>query len=174
MVLQYSNVFDQNYKIPVIELDDVVRKTSCRVKGDLTIIAVICNHCPYVIHIKQVMQQLLNSAKDRGFEVIAINGNDAENYPADSPENMVKFAKDFKFPYLHDESQSTLRSLGAECTPEFYIFKEQRLYYHGRFDNSGMIEPATGADLKSAIFDVEQGIVPNNQQVSMGCSIKWR
>jgi hypothetical protein len=162
-------------RIPQISLIDVRSGSDYHVVGDLTIIAVICNHCPYVLHIKSVMQEVLNSALTKGFEVVAISGNDVRHYPEDAPDKMKLFSDGFEFPYLYDEKQLFLKALQAVCTPEFYIFRKQVLVYHGRFDSAspGNSVVVTGCDLKQAIIDILHNKQISLQLPSIGCSIKW-
>lgn len=144
-----------------------------------TLVAFICNHCPYV---KATIARLVRDAaelKPLGINTVAISSNDAVAYPADSFANMAAFAKDhaLPFPYLYDESQEVARAYGAVCTPEYYGFNaEGGLQYHGRLDESKR-EAVAGAqrDLFEAMKMVaETGKGPAGQIASMGCTIKWK
>ena len=144
-----------------------------------TLVAFICNHCPYV---KAVLPRLVRDAKDLaslGISTVAISANDATNYPQDSFENMAAVAKQhgFPFPYLYDESQAVARAYGAVCTPDFFGFNAKlELQYRGRLDETRMT-PVPGArrDLYEAMKQVaETGEGPRDQVPSMGCSIKWK
>lgn len=144
-----------------------------------TLIVFMCNHCPYV---KAVIDRLIRDAaelKALGISTIAINSNDAEAYPADSFDNMRRWAEEkrFPFPYLHDESQQVARAYGAVCTPDFFGYNAAlELQYRGRLDESKR-EAAPGAkrELFEAMRQVaETGRGPKEQVPSMGCSIKWR
>lgn len=141
-----------------------------------TLVMFICNHCPYVISIHDKLVRDALDLQKRGIGVIAINANDADEYPDDSFENMQK--QDLPFPYLHDQSQAVARAYGAACTPDFFGFNtDMGLQYRGRLDSSGR---APGADnLKRDLFEAmkkvaETGQGPANQIPSMGCSIKWK
>lgn len=145
-----------------------------------TVVAFICNHCPYV---KAIAARLARDAADlagHGISVVAINANDATAYPEDSFENMIGFAADhgFGFPYLHDETQEVARAYGAVCTPDFFGFDaDLRLKYRGRLDAS-RAEPGP-ADLRRDLHDAmveiaETGTGPAEQLPAIGCSIKWR
>lgn len=144
-----------------------------------TLIAFICNHCPYV---KSVIGRLVRDAKDlkaAGINVATISSNDADNYPEDSFENMRDFAArhGFVFPYLHDASQDVARAYGAICTPDFYGFNEKdELQYRGRLDASKtQLVPDARRDLYEAMMAVAAtGQGPRDQIASMGCSIKWK
>lgn len=144
------------------------------------LVAFICNHCPYVKHIIKPFVALMQGYQQTGLAVVAINSNDVAAYPEDSPENMAALAKTmgFNFPYLFDENQATAQTFQAICTPEFYLFDQQRtLYYRGRFDDSTPKNnvPVTGQDLKTALDALLQGKPsPKEQQPSIGCNIKWQ
>ena len=140
----------------------------------------ICNHCPFVQHIRAGLIAFAHDYQPRGVAVVAINANDAVNYPGDSPEKMAEEVARFgyPFPYLHDASQAVARAYQAACTPDFFLFDAaRRLVYRGRFDASrpGNAVPVTGADLRAAADAVLAGqAVTVEQQPSIGCNIKWR
>ena len=144
------------------------------------VVAFICNHCPYVKHLKQALADFGRELMPQGMAMVAISSNDAEAYPADAPDKMAEDAAEFAypFPYLYDESQSVARAYGAVCTPEFFVFDSQRrLVYRGQFDDtrprSGGLP--TGADLRAAVKSVLGGGKPDaSQKPSVGCSIKWK
>ncbi|XP_028806791.1 uncharacterized protein LOC114761561 isoform X2 [Neltuma alba] len=143
----------------------------------------ICNHCPFVKHLKKDIVKLTNFYMQKGLAVIAISSNSVTTHPQDGPEFMAEEAKlfNYPFPYLYDETQDAARDFGAVCTPEFYLFKKDgrrpfELVYHGQFDDSrpNSNVPVTGRDLSLAIDRVLSGQpVPSDQKPSMGCSIKW-
>ncbi len=140
----------------------------------------ICNHCPYVKHIRDGLAQFGRQYQAKGVAIIAINANDAIAYPDDSPAKMAAEARNvgYTFPYLHDESQQVAQRYRAACTPDFFLFdRERRLVYRGQFDGSrpGNNVPVTGADLRAAVDALLAGRTPSpEQKASMGCSIKWR
>lgn len=143
-----------------------------------TVVAFICNHCPYV---KAILPRLIRDARDLkslGVSVIAINPNDADAYPEDSFENMVSLAPSLGFPYLRDESQEVARAYGAVCTPDFFGFDSAlRLRYRGRLDASRKQTAPEGAprELYEAMrLIAETGQGPQIQHHGIGCSIKWR
>jgi len=151
------------------------------IKGDKgTLIIFMCNHCPFVVHIIEKLVAIYEEYNDKGVQFIAINANDVENYPEDSPENMLQFAKkwNLKFPYLFDESQDIAKAYQAACTPDFYLFdKELELVYRGRMDGStpGNNIPNTGEDLIRAIENLLANKAPlDDQKHSLGCNIKWK
>ena len=99
----------------------------------------MCNHCPYVKHVAAGLAELAREYQARGVAVVGINSNDAANYPADSPEQMVHEAENrgYTFPYLYDETQDVAKAYRAACTPDFYVFdKDQQLVYRGQMDAS--------------------------------------
>lgn len=153
-------------------------KYSSRSKG--TVIAFICNHCPYVKHINNALVEIAKSYIQKGVGFIAISSNDVERYPQDGPEEMIKTAKEenYPFPYLYDESQKVAKAYRAACTPDFYIFDDEaKLTYRGQFDESrpGNGKAATGDDLQKAIEAMIAGKKPiENQIPSIGCNIKWK
>ena len=157
------------------------RYTLADLKGERgTVIVFICNHCPYV---KAIIDRLIRDARDLqalGVNTIAICSNDAAAYPADSFENMKRWAdeKAFPFKYLHDESQVVARAYGAVCTPDFFGYNaDLELQYRGRLDESKReaAVPSARRELFEAMRQVaETGKGPAEQVPSMGCSIKWR
>ena len=140
----------------------------------------ICNHCPYVKHVRQELGKLYQDYKNKGLAVVGINSNDTENYPDDSPPKMKKMAEEnnWQFPYLLDETQEIAKKYRAACTPDFFLYdKERKLRYRGRLDESrpDSGKPVTGKDLRAAIDAVLTGkLVANDQKPSMGCNIKWK
>ncbi len=145
-----------------------------------TVVMFICNHCPYVLHIIEKLSHVASEYKKRGVQFIAINSNNVEKYPADSPEKMIEFAGQhhFSFPYLFDETQEVARNYQAACTPDFYVFDRDLLcVYRGRFDDAtpGNKNPVNGYDLCLALDNLLQNkAIDENQKPSMGCNIKWK
>ncbi|XP_010498587.1 PREDICTED: uncharacterized protein LOC104776251 isoform X2 [Camelina sativa] len=143
----------------------------------------ICNHCPFVIHLKKDIVKLCNFYMEKGLAVVAISSNSVVTHPQDGPEFMAEDAKVFKypFPYLYDESQEVAKEFGAVCTPEFFLYKKDgrrpfELVYHGQFDDSRPSNniPVSGRDLSLAIdLALSCQPIPSNQKPSVGCSIKW-
>lgn len=152
-----------------------------RVEGDRgTVILFICNHCPYVLHIRDALMSLAREYMGRGVGFAAVSSNDADSHPEDGPERMAEVAKqiDMPFPYLHDATQDMARAYRAACTPDIFVFDaDRRLVYRGRFDGAtpGNDVPVTGADLRTALDALlVGGMVPEDDQLpSMGCNIKW-
>jgi peroxiredoxin len=151
------------------------------IKGEKgTVIAFICNHCPYVQAIIKRFVETAKHLQDIDIGVAAIMPNDTKNYPADSFENMQTFAKDhhFTFPYLLDETQETAKAYGAVCTPDIFGFDAKgMLVYRGRLDSAGPNTAKTDTipELLNAMVDIAgKGKTAVEQHSSMGCSIKWR
>ena len=140
----------------------------------------ICNHCPFVVHVKEELARLGRDYAPHGVDIVAISSNDVTTHPQDGPAFMKAFAANngFVFPYLHDESQAVAKAYGAVCTPDFFLFdEEKRLVYRGQLDESrpGKPVPSDGRDLRAALDAVLAGrAVPSGQRASMGCSIKWK
>ena len=143
------------------------------------VVMFLCNHCPYVRAIEDRIIRLQRDYAAKSVQLVGICANDPTDYPEDSPENLQKQwqKKDYRFPYLIDESQDVARSFGAVCTPDLYVFDEKRrLAYHGQLDNHWK-EPqnVTRRDLSEAIDALLAGKNPAADQIpSMGCSIKWK
>jgi thiol-disulfide isomerase/thioredoxin len=143
------------------------------------VVAFICNHCPFVKHIRNELARFAREYQPRGIAVVAINSNDIQAYPDDGPEGMASEARSagYSFPYLLDETQDVARAYRAACTPDLFLFDAQRkLVYRGQFDDSRPNKgSATGADLRAACDAVLAGTqVATNQKPSIGCSIKWK
>jgi peroxiredoxin len=140
----------------------------------------MCNHCPFVQHILTEMVKLIKEYRAKGVAVVGINSNDVNSFPEDSPEMMSQMAEKhgFTFPYLYDQTQETVKAYNAACTPDFFLFDEnRRLVYRGQMDDSrpGNKIPVTGADLRAAMDAVLAGRKVNDRQKpSMGCNIKWK
>ncbi len=140
----------------------------------------ICNHCPFVKHVEPQLAAIGRDYLERGLGIVAISSNDPATHPEDAPERMRERAAElgYAFPYCFDGSQEVARLYGAVCTPDFFLYDaERRLAYRGQLDGSrpGNDEPVTGADLRAAIDAVLAGATPpEEQQPSVGCSIKWR
>jgi len=144
------------------------------------LVAFVCNHCPFVQHIRPEFARFAADYLARGLAIVAVNSNDLEAYPQDGPDAMRREAAEFgyRFPYLIDETQDVARAYRAACTPDFFLFDaERRLAYRGQFDDSrpGNGRPVTGADLWAAVDAVlASRPVPGEQFPSLGCNIKWK
>jgi peroxiredoxin len=144
------------------------------------VVMFICNHCPFVVHVREGIAQLARDYQKLGAAFVGINSNDVATHPDDSPEKMKleKRSAGYTFPYLFDETQAVARAYKAACTPDFFVFDAQRkLAYRGQLDGArpGNGVPITGADLRAALDAVLAGKRPAEQQrPSMGCNIKWK
>jgi peroxiredoxin len=177
-----STMLDLGTTIPAFRLRDINGKavTSIDFGGSRgLLVAFICPHCPYVRHVRREFAKLARDVQQRGISVIAINSNDADAFPDDSPEGMRQEANEvgYTFPYLVDDMQEVAKAFRAACTPDFFLFDNQRrLVYRGQFDDSrpNRQVPVTGKDLKAAIEALLAGEpVSPEQRPSIGCNIKW-
>jgi peroxiredoxin len=140
----------------------------------------ICNHCPYVRHVRDELVRFGRDYGGRGLGIVAISSNDPESHPDDAPERMKEEAETvgYTFPYCFDVTQDVAKAYGAACTPDFFLFdRDFRLAYRGQLDetrpNSG--RTPTGRDLRAAADAVLAGRKPSADQIaSIGCNIKWR
>ncbi|NIW46876.1 MAG: redoxin domain-containing protein [Gammaproteobacteria bacterium] len=184
MAVTPSNMLELSTKAPDFRLPDAIsgKELSLQeLKSDkATVIMFICNHCPFVKHVQRGIVDLATDYQSRAVSFMAINSNDVENYPEDSPEHMKAVAKrlGYPFPYLFDETQEVARAYKAACTPDFYVFdSELKLVYRGQMDDArpGNDEPVTGKNLRQALDQVLNGEpVSEDQKPSMGCNIKWK
>jgi thiol-disulfide isomerase/thioredoxin len=144
------------------------------------LVAFLCNHCPFVKHIRSHFAELAREYQSRGVAIVGINSNDVVAYPDDRPERMAEEGKavGYTFPYLYDETQEVAQAYRAACTPDFYLFdRDRRLVYRGQYDDSRPKNgrTVTGADLRAALDAVLAGRpVPQDQRPSVGCNIKWK
>lgn len=174
-----------NFSLPATDGSTVTRE---QFSGKPLMVAFICNHCPFVIHLAGALKEVTDKYADR-IGVVAIQSNDTENYPADSFEKMKEevINRGYGFPYAIDEDQSVAKAYSAACTPDFFLFDENHgLVYRGRFDEtrptrieSGVYDsektPATGAEMVAAIEAVlNKTEVSEKQYPAMGCNIKWK
>jgi peroxiredoxin len=147
---------------------------------NVLLVMFICNHCPYVKHVREELVRLARDYQPKGVGIVAINANDVANYPDDSPENMKKEKESvgYSFPYLYDETQEVAKAYTAACTPDFFVFDgERKLIYRGQLDDArpGNDEPIDGHDLRAALDAALAGEpAPDTQKPSMGCNIKWK
>jgi len=144
------------------------------------VVMFLCNHCPYVKHLRAALAEFGRECAAKSVAVVAISANDVATHPDDSPAKMKLEAQvaGYPFPYLYDETQRVARAYHAACTPDFFLFdRGRRLVYRGQFDASrpGNGIPVTGKDLRAAVEAVLKGLPPSlNQAPSMGCNIKWK
>lgn len=149
-------------------------------KNRPVVVIFACNHCPYVVHIRDGLGRLAKEFQSRGVSFVAINSNDARQYPDDAPARMPVFAREggWDFPYLVDESQQVAKAWHAACTPDFFVLDAaSKLAYAGQFDSSrpGNGDPVDGRDLRAALEALlSDRAVPWPQKPSLGCNIKWK
>jgi len=184
MVLTASTMLPLGTQAPDFHLPEVVsgKTISLNTFADqkALLIMFICQHCPFVKHIKTELAQLGKDYFNSDLGILAISANDAQKYPDDGPESLKAMAieLDFKFPLCYDQTQETAKAYTAACTPDFFLFNAQRqLAYRGQLDDSrpSNNQPVTGADLRSAIAAVLAGQpVTIEQKPSIGCNIKWK
>lgn len=180
-----SNMLALGTKAPYFELldpKDNKKKNLDNLQGaNGTLIMFICNHCPFVKHVNDELVKLADDYLPKGISFIAINSNDANNYPEDSPEKMVEYSNKlgYQFPYLYDETQEIAKFYQAACTPDFYLFdNDLKLVYRGQLDSSrpGNNIPVNGEDVRNAfeLLLAEKEIPEDMQKPSIGCNIKWK
>lgn len=170
---------------PAFNLPDTITGTDKSLqdlRGEkATIVMFICNHCPYVLHIKDQLIALAKAYAQQGVNTIAISANDIEQYPQDAPDKMQQLMLDWGTPftaYLYDETQSVAKAYQAACTPDIYVFDAHlACVYRGRLDGATPKNdvPVTGIELRSALDNLLKGQPISNQQIpSIGCNIKWK
>jgi len=184
LVKTLSSMLPLGTKAPDFSLIDVVSGKNINLNDGYeylaTLIMFICNHCPYVKHINNGLAKLSNDYKAKNIRIIAINSNNIENHPDDSPDNMKITAKSegYQFPYLFDETQEVAKAYHAACTPDFFIFdKYNTLKYRGQFDDSrpGNGIEVTGSSIRTALDClINDKSIPEIQKPSIGCNIKWK
>lgn len=169
-----------DFALPEVVNGRVVRKAEAT--GKPLLVMFLCNHCPYVKHIRPELVRLTTDYLERGVAIVGISSNDAVAHPDDAPGKLKAEAEaaGYDFPYCYDESQAVARAFRAACTPDFFLYdRTHRLVYRGQFDGSRPKAerpvPVTGADLRAALEAVLNGKTPSpEQKPSMGCNIKWK
>lgn len=148
--------------------------------GKPLLVVFMCNHCPFVVHIRKALQEFAAEYQAKGLAIVGISSNDTVVYPQDGPEKMKDEARTagYTFPYLFDGTQEIAKAYCAACTPDFFLFdKHHGLAYRGQFDSSrpGNGLPVTGQDLRAAADALLAGNpVSDVQRPSIGCNIKWK
>ena len=183
MALTPSLMINLGTSAPPFQLPDVTSESMISLdsfeESSALLVMFICNHCPFVVHVRDQLAQLGNDYLNADIAIVAISANDAAAYPDDAPRKLRDMAAQagFAFPVCYDQSQQTAKDYSATCTPDFFLFDANRkLVYRGQLDDSrpGNDVPVTGKDLRAAIDAVLAGIpVPAKQKPSMGCNIKW-
>ncbi len=178
-----STMLPLGTELPEFSLRNAVdgrRVTPADYRGSVALVVMfICNHCPFVKHVMKELGRLTREYLPRGVAFVAVNSNDVEAYPDDRPERMqeLAIAEDWIFPFLYDGTQQVAQAFRAACTPDFFVFDEERtLVYRGQLDDSrpGNDMPVTGKDLRAALDTLIAGkSVSKDQRPSVGCNIKW-
>jgi peroxiredoxin len=182
MAITPSEMIELGSKAPQFALPDVLTGKSVTLDEftgkQALLVMFICRHCPYVMHVKPALMRLARDYAGRSIGIISISSNDAQRYRDDAPERLAEMARELSFPLLYDETQAVAKAYRAACTPDFFLFdQERRLVYRGQLDESrpGNGRPLTGRDLRAAIDAVLSGRqVDPNQRASIGCNIKWK
>ena len=183
MSLTPSTMLDLGTQAPDFALKDTQGNTVTLAdfKGQKGLLVIfMCNHCPYVVHLRSALADFAREYQAKGLAVVGISSNDIDNYPADGPDKMIEEVANagYSFPYLYDESQAVAKDYQAACTPDFFLFDaNQKLTYRGQFDDSRPKNelPITGADLKAATNALLAGqAISADQKPSVGCNIKWK
>src|SRR3954471_3516623 len=178
-----SRMLPLGTEIPAFFLPDAVSGavvSSTALIGKPAVVFFICNHCPFVKHIRSGLSDFGRYCREQGVGMVAISSNDASAYPADAPPAMAVEAAEagYVFPYLYDESQAVARAFDAACTPDLYIFDARgKLAYRGQFDGArpGNDVPVTGSDARAAVAALLAGSAPISEQIpSIGCNVKWK
>lgn len=182
MVMTPSQMMPLETAAPEFSLPDTDGNTvsSADFSGKPLLVAFICNHCPFVIHVRECLAKLGSEYQGKGVAMVGISSNDVSTHPGDSPEKMrdEKASAGYTFPYLYDESQEVAKAYSAACTPDFFLFDaDHKLVYRGQLDDSRPDSgiPVTGEDLRGALDALLAGeAIPGEQKPSIGCNIKWK
>ncbi len=148
-------------------------------RGTHLVVMFICNHCPFVIHVRDEITRIARDYASQGVDFVAVNSNSVASHPQDGPEHMAALSRElgWKFPFVFDDTQAVAKAYHAACTPDFFVFDAQReLFYRGQLDDSRPSngKPVTGADLRAALdAAIAGGRAPADQHPSIGCNIKW-
>ena len=182
MVLTYSYNADLNRNCPDFSLLSVDDKKYCLkdfADCKVLLVAFICNHCPYVMAIEDRLIDLAKKYPKDQFQMIAICSNDRKSYPDDSKENLYKRwqEKNYGFVYLVDESQQIAKNFGALCTPDFFLYDQNRkLKYQGQLDDNWKDESLVKERSMEKAIDllIQDKKINFITKPSLGCSIKWK
>lgn len=160
--------------------DDKTHALADFAEAKVLIVIFMCNHCPYILAVLDRLIAIQADYGDKGVQLVGINANDASQYPDDNFENMKSIVeeKGINFPYLYDETQKTARAYQAQCTPDIFVYDQDRkLAYHGRVDDNWQEpEKVQKHELREALDAILGGgsIPEDDQKPSMGCSVKWK
>ncbi len=168
-----------DFSIPDVSTKKVITPETFQGKRAL-LVMFICRHCPYVVHVQDELTKLEKDYQHKNLGILGISSNDVGGYPQDSPSRLQEMAEQlgWQFPYCYDEAQDVAKVFTAACTPDFFVFDQDRsLVYRGQLDDSrpGNGKPVTGLDLRAALDAVLVGQpVARGQRPSAGCNIKWK
>lgn len=184
MAMTASTMLSLGTPAPAFQLPDVVSGETISLETfagkQALLVMFICQHCPFVKHVKAELGKLGQDYQDKNVGIVAISANDVANYPNDSPEHLKAMAAEsgFAFPVCYDESQEVAKAYTAACTPDFFLFDGDRhLIYRGQLDDSrpGNNKPVDGRDLRAALDAVlANQPINSDQKPSIGCNIKWK
>ncbi|PIG90838.1 thioredoxin family protein [Gloeocapsopsis sp. IPPAS B-1203] len=183
MVKTASTMLPLGTQAPNFELPNVVTGKTISLSsfaGKPLLVMFICQHCPFVKHVKSELANLGQDYANSNVRIVAISSNDINKYPDDAPEQLKAMAEEtgFLFPVCFDESQEVAKAYTAACTPDFFLFDaDQKLVYRGQLDDSRPSNsiPVTGKDLRAAIDALlAEKSIDSNQKPSIGCNIKWK
>lgn len=141
-----------------------------------------CNTCPYSKAYNERIIELNKNYASKGFPVVAIQPNDPAISPGDSYDEMIKLAKkkDYKFPYLFDETQSVAKAFGATNTPHVFLLKKDgpafKVSYIGAIDDNAKDASAVSKKyVEEAINSLLSGKTATTEKTkAIGCTIKWK
>lgn len=183
MVKTASTMLPLGTQAPNFELPDVVSGQTISLSSFAEkplLVMFICQHCPFVKHVKSELANIGKDYNNRDVAIVAISSNDINKYPNDAPEQLKVMAEEtgFLFPVCFDESQEVAKAYTAACTPDFFLFDaDQKLVYRGQLDDSrpSSSTPVTGKDLRAALDTLLIGkSIDADQKPSIGCNIKWK
>lgn len=182
MVKTASTMLPLGTSAPDFSLPNVDGKTVSLADfaGKPLLVVFMCNHCPFVIHLRSALAAFAREYAEKGLAMVGISSNDTDSHPQDGPEEMKLEARNagYVFPYLYDGTQAVAKAYRAACTPDFFLFDHShKLVYRGQFDDSRPQSgiPITGRDLRAAADAVLAGKpVTEPQMPSIGCNIKWK
>jgi peroxiredoxin len=184
MALTPSTMLPLGTVAPAFSLPDAVSGKNVAIddfkNAPALLVMFICNHCPFVKHVRSELAKLARDYQAQGVAIVGISSNDIQTHPDDSPAKMAEEAKaaGYTFPYLFDETQAVAKAYQAACTPDFFVFdKDRKLAYRGQLDDSRPSNglPVTGQDLRAAPDTVLAGsAISGEQRPSIGCNIKWK
>ena len=175
-MLLHSKTLKKFSQIKSFKTKDVTGKKVCFPSKykNVNVLIIMCNHCPYVVRVLPQLLRVLDELKE-DIHAVLLNPNDSKAYPEDSPAKMLEWVElqEVYWPYVYDEHQTIAKQYQAVCTPEIFVYSDNKLHYHGAFDQTSYEENPSGILLKKAIKLAMQNECMDEWPPSMGCSIKW-